>query len=128
MKKTYVVSGTVLVLVSLLWLVAWGDFEEWRYLKNLHCEGLQHPRQEEICKSIEAYQAYELFGHAMVSAGYRSTFTTAQQAWCELLLTESDFELLKGMQYDSKLHPQLRSGSGMLSSLLDAQLHPGSPL
>ncbi len=62
----------------------------------------------------------------MVSAGYRSTFATAQQAWCELLLTESDFELLKGMQYDSQLHPQLMSGSGMLFSLLDAQLYPNT--
>ena len=118
----------VIVVIGLLWLVAWGDFDEWRYSKNLHCAELQNPRKIEICKSIEKYQEYEFFGHAMISAGYRSSFTTTKKAWCELSLTEADFALLEDMRYDYGLSSQLRTGSGMLYNLLDANLNPDSNL
>lgn len=128
MKQQVIYAAIGAVVIGLLWLVAWGDFAEWHYTKNLHCEQLQNSRQEEICKSIETYQEYEFFGHAMISVGYRSSFVTARKAWCELSLTEKDLELLKEMQYPPiELPVQLQVGSGMLFSLLDAQLHPDSP-
>lgn len=127
MKKIFL-RMIPLVLLTLLWLVAWGDFAEWRYSKNMHCEKMQNSREGEICKSIEKYQEYEFVGHAMISAGYRSSFATAKKAWCELSLTESDLMLLKEMQFDHRLPPQLVSGSEMLFSLLDAKLHPNPDL
>lgn len=117
------------IVIGLLWLVFWGDFAEWRYSKNLHCDRLDHARQQEICNSIERYQVHELFGHAMISAGYRSTFVTAKYAWCALALREQDLTLLDELQYPiTEISPQLQAGAGMLHDLLDAQLHPDAHL
>ena len=128
MKKKIIFGFIFAVAIALLWLVAWGDFAEWRYSKNLHCMTYQNVRKVEICKSIEKYQEYELFGHAIISAGYRSSFATAQKAWCELSLTETDLGLLRDMQYDNSLPPQLMDGSGMLYIMLDLELHPNSDI
>lgn len=127
MKGAYIVFGVV-ITIGLIWFVAWGDFDEWRYSKDLHCMTFQNSRKVEICKSIEKHQEYGFFGHAIISAGYRSSFATAKKAWCELFLTEADLNLLRDMQYDYSLSPQLFVGSGMLFSLLDATLNPGSDL
>lgn len=127
--KTKVIFAVIFAAaIALLWLVAWGDFAEWRYSKNLHCMTYQNARRVEICRSIEKYQEYGFFGHAIISAGYRPSFTTVKKAWCELSLTEADLKLLKDMQYDYSLSPQLMDGSGMLYSLLNANLNQGSNL
>lgn len=120
MKKKVIFGVLFIVAVVLLWLVTWGDFDEWRYSKNLHCMTFQNSRKVEICKSIEKYQEYEFFGHAMISAGYRANFTTAKKAWCELSITEPDLSLLKGMQIEGPM--QLQNGSDMLLSMLAAEL------
>jgi hypothetical protein len=128
MKKRVIFIMIFLATIALLWVVAFGDFAEWRYSKNLHCMTFQNSRKVEICKSIEKYQEYGLFGHATISAGYRSSFATARKAWCELTLTEADLTLLKDMQYDYSISPQLMNGSGMLYGLLDASVNLGSSL
>ncbi len=128
MERKVIFGVIFVVVIAVLWLVVWGDFDEWRYSKNLHCMTYQNYRKVEICKSIEKYQEYEFFGHTIISAGYRSTFATAKKAWCELSLSEADLSLLKDMQYDFSLSPQLMDGSGLLYSLLDAKFHPGSNL
>lgn len=123
--KNIIVVGVV-ITIGLVWIVAWGDFDEWHYSKNLNCGELQNPRKEEICKSLEKYQEYTFFGHAMISAGYRSTYATIKNSWCELSLNEADLERLKAMESDYKLSPPLIQGSGMLYSLLDANLNKDS--
>lgn len=101
----------------------WGDFAEWRYSKNMHCNELKNQRKEEICKSLEKHQEYKLFGHAMFSAGYRSSFAGVKKSWCELQLTQEDLNLLQDMQHDYSNPPQLMTGSYILFSLLDASLN-----
>lgn len=123
MKKKVIFGVIFIILIMLLWLVVWGDFDEWRYSKNLHCMTFQNSRKVEICKSIEKYQEYKLFGHAMFSAGYRSSFAGVKKSWCELHLTQEDLNLLQDMQYEHSHPPQLSSGSSMLFRLLDASLN-----
>jgi hypothetical protein len=106
----------------------WGDFEEWRYSKNLHCGELQNPRKEEICKSLERYQEYTFFGHDQISAGYKSSLSTAKNTWCNLALGEDDLILLEEMEFSSEGAPGISAGSAMLFSLLDAKLNPSSNL
>jgi hypothetical protein len=127
MKKylyTFLAATTILFL---LWLIMWGDFKEFRYSKNLHCEKLKNSREIEICKSIEKNQEYSLYGHSMFSAGYRSSFTTAKKSWCDLNLNKEDLDILNKIQYDLQLAPQLSSGAWFLYNLLNTKINPNSP-
>lgn len=125
MKKVHVVFVCAgIIIIGLVWLVMWGDFAEWRYSKDLHCDSFQNVRQTEICKSLEKYQEYTFTGHAIVSAGYRPTFTTATRAWCELSLTETDLQLLDKLQYELVGHNELSTGASMLFNMLDTKLNP----
>jgi len=94
----------------------------------MHCADLQNSRTEEICKSIERYQEYKFLGHGIFSFGYRASFVTVKKAWCELSLTENDLNLLKDMQYNYSLPPQLMVGSHMLYGLLYGNLNQNSNL
>lgn len=38
---------------------------------------------------------YEFFGHAIPSFGYKVTFNTLRNAWCELNIKQSDLAILK---------------------------------
>lgn len=127
---------TLIILVTLLvfWVVAFGDFREFRYSKNLHCNRIADDREAEICKILEKNQNYEFFGHAIVSFGYQIDFVGARNAWCELHIEEKDEMLLKKMKFghytDSRLDidSRINNGADILFSLLNAKLYPDSPL
>ncbi len=128
MKKILLYSFFTIAAFFLAWLILWGDFKEWHYSRNLHCDSFTTNREKEICKSIQENQNYELLGHGSFSAGYKFPFSGAKNAWCELHLTSDDFATLKAMKLNYGDSLSLEMGTDFLYSLLDAKLNPNSDL
>lgn len=68
-----------------------------RYSRNLHCESIVSTRAFEICSSLEKFQEYGFFGHAIPAPGYKVSFDTIRNAWCELDIGQSDVPILREM-------------------------------
>jgi len=126
MNKKNIISASLFLVFSFtifFFLVA-GDFESWRYSRNMHCDKLGEGRTLEICKSIEKWSEYSYYGHAMYSFGYRATPETARRVWCEVGITFADKPLLGKMAYDLNLDPRMQTGTSFLLSLLEGIENP----
>lgn len=117
MKKTF----AAIITVSLFWLIFWGDFDPFRYSRNLHCNTMyEDSRSLQICESIQNNQEYEFTGHAIPSAGYKTTFSGVKKTWCELNLSVADKSTLENMSdYPSNYDKNMSDGYNRMQIGID---------
>jgi hypothetical protein len=92
-------SQTVFCLFGVLVLTApmAACVERWQYSRELHCENQTDNRARQICRSVERHLEYTCCGHAIISPGYRSTWTTVKAVWCEERIEEKDVAALRAL-------------------------------
>lgn len=66
--------------------------------KNLQCDRQKEARAKSICQALEQNMEHTLFGHAMISPGYRVTFSTIRKVWCSQSITADDAPILRTLE------------------------------
>jgi hypothetical protein len=77
-----------LVLIFMLPLQAWAGVK--MHSRNLNCEEFELARTRTICHALEREMKWQWFGHAIVSPGWRPTFTGVTHVFCTLPIDVAD--------------------------------------
>jgi hypothetical protein len=92
-----VAAYSVVSVIALVMVVFFTGAEHWQYSRRMDCEKQVDARAHEICMSIERHLEYTCCGHAIISPGYRSTWTTVTKVWCEQRIEQKDATLLRAL-------------------------------
>lgn len=133
LKATLGFVSVLTVVVVLLFTNA----EPWQYSRQLDCDKQADARAHDICMSLERHLEYTCCGHAIISPGYRSTWTTVVTVWCEQRVEQKDALVLRTLVKANDW--RLASGAESLLRLLTGRdqyggvesetsiFHPGNP-
>ena len=98
MSSRSTIRVVLIILALALILTAIGiapQIATWRYSRHLDCEKQSDSRSNTICMSVERHLEYTCCGHAIISPGYRATWKTVTNVWCEQQITQKDIAALQ---------------------------------
>ena len=87
--------------------------------RNLGCDQ-QIGRAQEICRRLEHDMQWTWTGHAIISPGWRVTFTTVARAYCAERLTRDDIPALQTLKQSNK-DWRAESGADFLIRLVQTE-------
>jgi hypothetical protein len=85
----------LLSVISVLVVLGAFAFLFWHGSRQLDCQLQAADRARAICASIERHLEFTCCGHAVIDPGFRPTWMTIREVWCEQRIGASDETVLR---------------------------------
>jgi hypothetical protein len=114
----------LLSLMGVLIVLCAYAFRSWRSSQQLDCQLQSADTARVICASIERHLEFTCCGHAVIDPGFRPTWSTIRDVWCEQRIDAADEEVLRWLTAAQDW--RLASAAGSLLRLLTGRDESGA--